>query len=661
MESDKKHKYGAALEGSLKQIYIDQEFNVVKGNNISDINDFEAMLDIIECKRTEGEYEWHSDVFFPVYPAMYHTQSALDGASVATTRDYSDVFLQDGSPEAKKKAAAAKELINRTLNQRHLHYFQKYMRAQSIRRLNPSGVVWRCFWERKDEPVVTGFKTYPVEDDKDVHGNPMIDPSIQVPRMKNMMEPVVENEPLFDRFNCDIVDPRNVWMSDEYSYSLQEKRFVYLRFERSLDQLIEEEDYGYFNLNLLTEVKVPNETDTSKESFNKEEGKQKSANNAAGELFDIVERYGKGWVVVTKRDKITGMPLEADPGYDEFGKKKDKAELQEICVSWAKASDNWILIRHHLTAYVDTRGNPYRPLVRGLCYIHPTKDGGISDGPIANQSQVAINDTLNMSNDRVRLATFPVIKVNAYDAEESESVYEFRPGHRMELSDIKNAEEFKISPDISGALSQMGVFTNLLHQGIGIYPPTMGDSPGPSETATATAASGAHANIRSGYQALTAEHTMLTELYWMILQMTGKFAHPKTGEKLMGDKMYDFDPNADYFYKPVTTAIESESSKFQRRKDITTIFGYVAQVPNPGTPRLLNRLLSMFFEAMGDEFEDFSKDLLDPNAPMEPPTQGGISDNPNNPTSNQTGLSQTILEQQARGIASPMRGAMNGQ
>lgn len=651
MEYEKKNKYGASLEGALKGIYIDGEYNVVKGNTTGDIDNFEAMLDIIECKRSEGEYDWHSDVFFPVYPAMFHTQAALDGSQVAMTRDYSDVFLQDGSPEAKTKAAAAKELINRTLNQRHLHYFQKYMRAQQIRRLNSSGVVIRCWWERKDEPVVTGFKSKPVEDDYDVYGNAIIDRSIQVPRMKNVMEPIVENEPLIDRFNCDIVDPRNVWMSDEYAYSIQEKRFVYIRFEKTLDELKAEEDtYGYFNLDLLEKKEAPQETDTSKESYNKEEGNQKAVEGYSNQAFDIIERYGKGCVVVTERDPITGMPLKAEPGYDEFGKKKKDAELQEICVAWAKAAGDWILIRHHLTAYVDTRGNPYRPLVRGLCYIHPTKDGGMGDGPIANQAQVAINDTLNMSNDRVRLATFPVIKVNAYDAEESETVYEFKPGHRMELSDIKNAEEFKMSPDISGALSQMGVFTNLLHQGIGIYPPQMGDTPGGDVTATATSAAGAHANVRSAYQSLTAEHTMLTELYWLILQMTGKFAHPKTGEKLMGEKMYDFDPNADYFYKPVTSAIEPESSKFQRRKDLTTIFGYVAQVPNPNTPKLLNLLLRKFLESMGDEYEEFAGQLLDPNAPMQPPTAGGISGGTQpEPMSNQAGLPMSAMEQMTRG------------
>ena len=651
MEDDKKSKYGAALEGALKSVYIDGELAKIRTNSTANNDAFESMLDIIDCVRSEGEYDWHSDVFFPAYPAIFHTQTALDASQLSMTRDYSDVFLQDGSEDAKKKAQAAKELINRTLNQKHLHYFQKVLRAQEIRRLNQSGVVWRCWWERADEDVVTGFKHRPVEDDKDVNGYPITDPSVQVPAMKMVSEPVIEREPIVDRFNCDVVDPRNVWMSDEYAYSLQEKRFVYLRFEKTLDELEADDSYEYFNLDKLKGLDPPAETDTSAESFNKTEKAQKSTGEGRGAAFDIIERYGKGWVVVTERDEVTGMPLKAKPGYDEFGKRREKAELQEICVAWAKAADNWVLIKHHLTAYVDTRGVPYRPLVRGLCYIHPTKDGGAGDGPIANQTQVAINDTLNMSNDRVRLATFPVIKVNAYDAEESESVYEFKPGHRMELTDVKNAEEFKVSADISGAMTQMGVFTNLMHQGIGIFPPQMGDTPGGDVTATATASAGAHANVRSAYQSLTAEHTMFTELYWMILQMTGKFAHPKTGEKLMGKKMYDFDPNADYFYKPVTSAIEPESSKFQRRKDITTVFGYVAQVPNPGTPKLLNKLLKMFFESMGEEFKDFENDLLDPNAPMEPPTAGGIAGGtgPAQPISNQSNLPMSPMEMQTRG------------
>jgi len=143
---------------------------------------------------------------------------------------------------------------------------------------------------------------------------------------------------------------------------------------------------------------------------------------------------------------------------------------------------------------------------------------------------------------------------------------------------------------------------------------------------------------------------MNTELYSMILQMTGKFAHPKTGEKLMGDKMYDFDPNADYYYKPITSAIEPESSKFQTRKDTTTMFGYSAQVQNPNTPKVLNALLKIFYASFGDKYEGISA-MYDEQAPMMPPTQGGGVAAPEAamPVSNQNNLPMSAMEQAVRG------------
>jgi hypothetical protein len=142
---------------------------------------------------------------------------------------------------------------------------------------------------------------------------------------------------------------------------------------------------------------------------------------------------------------------------------------------------------------------------------------------------------------------------------------------------------------------------------------------------------------------------MLTELYWIILQMTGKFAHPKTGDQLMGEKLYDFDPNADYYYKPVTSAIEPEASKFQTRKDTTTMFGYTAQIPNPNTPKVLNQLLKIFYETFGDKYEGLGA-MFDERAPPMPPTQGGmIEAGGPQPASNQSNLPMSAMEQQTRG------------
>ncbi len=650
--AESKPKYPRELTQHLEQIYLTSELPVAQSNTADDNRVFEDALNLIDLDTSGGDYDWHSDLSLPEYLAMFLTQASLDAAQLSTTRDYSEVYLQDGSEEAKAKAAAAKECINRTLNQRHLYFFIKYLRAQGIRRLSPRGVTWRCWWERKDHPVVTGWKKNMVVDDTvDVNGMPMMDRSIQVPGMKEMMEPVVEDEPVVDRWNADVLDPRNVWMSPEYAYTIQDKKYVYVRYERTKDQLeAEQDDYGYFNLDLLG--RPPDKTDTAAET--EKDAKETVPVSVSPDVsFDIIERYGKCWVKVTERDEVTGEPLKAEPGYDEFGKKSDKAELQECIMAWAKSGSVSTLIRFQLTPYVDTTGVPFRPLVRGLCYIHPTKDGGFGDERSAIPLQAAINDNFNMSNDRVRLATFPVIKVNKYDAEDNDTLYDFRPGHRMEMTDVKNAEEFRIRDDINGSLAQGQMLSGSLRRSMAVYPSTQGETPAiASTTATAIADAGAHANTRASYQQLTAEHTMLTELYWMILQMTGKFAHPKTGKKLMGDKVYDFDPNADYIYKPITQAIEPESSKFQKRKDYATMFGYAAQVPNPNTPKVLNKLLQGFFETFGDEYEDMAGAFFDEAAPMQPPTGGGMSPNPEAPVSNQNMLPMTGGEMSARAMAS---------
>jgi hypothetical protein len=178
----------------------------------------------------------------------------------------------------------------------------------------------------------------------------------------------------------------------------------------------------------------------------------------------------------------------------------------------------------------------------------------------------------------------------------------------------------------------------------------MGNLPSESST-TATAIVGAESrtSARSNFSSLTAEHTLWTELYWMILQMTGKFAHPETGKKLMGDKVYDFDPNADYIYKPITQTIETESSKGNKIKMLQSTLGYIAQIPNPNTPKLINKMLSKMFILLGDEYEDFKGSLLDEQVPIMQPGGNGQSTPMEMPMSNQNAVPMTSTEQAVRG------------
>src|SRR3989337_2843235 len=101
------------------------------------------------------------------------------------------------------------------------------------------------------------------------------------------------------------------------------------------------------------------------------------------------------WAVVTKRN-TEGFPVEAVPGYDIDGQPFDKAEMLETLIEYVISAGTRILIRFQPNPYVTSKGLSYKPVIRSWCYIHPTKDVGLSDGKYLKDIEVAINDHFSM-------------------------------------------------------------------------------------------------------------------------------------------------------------------------------------------------------------------------------------------------------------------------
>jgi len=227
----------------------------------------------------------------------------------------------------------------------------------------------------------------------------------------------------------------------------------------------------------------------------------------------------------------------------------------------------------------------------------------------------------------------------------------------MELNDTNDIEEFAIQDNIQGALIQLGILTEKMQQATSIYPPTMGQAPRETKkTATAIATGEKSTDRRTNYKSTTFEYTFLNELYWIILQMTDQHATPDQGIELMGDKVYNFNPGMDFFYKPLSQSIDSENTKWQKAKQWITILGYVAQMQHPDAPLIFNYAMSKVVVLMGDEFENFADKLLNPDKPMVPPDQGG-GGSPEDPgyiegTSNEQGIQMGAGESMAREGAS---------
>src|SRR5574343_408014 len=83
-----------------------------------DVSDFEAVLDLLECKRTEKNYDWLSDTFFPKYPAIVLTESSQWANQYFGSRDFVDVYLEGDGPDDKTKCLLVKRLLNKTLNRK---------------------------------------------------------------------------------------------------------------------------------------------------------------------------------------------------------------------------------------------------------------------------------------------------------------------------------------------------------------------------------------------------------------------------------------------------------------------------------------------------------------------------------------------------------------
>lgn len=634
----------------VAKIIVDNEYATSKNNQSASWADFESVLDMFEMKRTEKNYEWLSDIFLPELPSMILTDASNWANQYFQSRDFVDVYLEGDTPEDKSNAKAVKKLINKTLNNRDLCYYQKYMRMRLINAM--AGYVYlKCWWEYVDEDVVTGYEEKIL--DVDTFGNEITDSALQTPAIEQV--PLHTKKIITDKFNFDVVDPRNVFTDNKYVYSIQEKDWIIIRSEMSYDELkTSEKKNGYINLDKLLEIQSSNdETDTSKETYNKDDGQTKLITPTSIKYYDILERFGKFWCLVKKRD---GAPTKIEIGLDDTGKPLPKAELIETIITVAISGNSSQLIRFQANPFLDKLGKPFRPLIRGLCYVHPTKDTGMSSGKYLKEAQVAINDTFNRSQDRVNLATLPTLMGRRYSLEGNDSVY-IEPEHIILLDDPKNdLTTLPISDDIQGALNQIGMLQSGMQKVESIFPTTMGELPGKAST-TATAIAGAEqrGNARSNYKSLTFEFTCLTELYNMLIIMTNRFMRPETALKIMGEDAYNFSPVPDYTFVPVSSNIEMEHNKYQKIKMIDQLIGRLVNVPNPKTPVLINKLVSMAFEYLGQDYQDFSKMLLDESVPppMEQGQQGGgapqqVSNMPEQAMSNQNGVPQSGQEQMSR-------------
>ena len=657
-------KFGSA-ESYIKNIVIDNEYFTAKSNNQEQYADYESILDMVELVRSEKHYDWQSDIFIGLLVSHLLTEAASWAAQDFASRDFCDIYLEGNNPEDKKKAQAAKTIINSLLNIKDIYHFQKRIRAREINWI--FGQVYAVMWwdKEKIKKKVNLPPNRNIVNKYDENGNPVQEV------VESEVEPVEVEETVIDRVNYEVFDARNVFTDFTYTYSAQQKPWIILRSEARFSKIKNDaKKMDYFNLDIIEEkiigsgkekkVKSSMETTTSKESYNKLGGAYGSKTDFFKKIdptIDILDRYGEIWAVVKERDD-DGLPVSIEPGYDDSGRMSDNGELVEAIITFAGIGEEFTMIGFRPTWAIDARGRPYKPIIRGWCYIHPTKDIGLSDGKNVREMNIAANDTFNISNDRVMLATLPVL-VGRRDAIENNPTVFIEPENIILLENVQtDLREMKISDNIGGALTQMGFIKATTSEMDAIWPTTMGGLPEKTST-TATAVAGAEnrTSARGNLKSVTWAYTFDIEFYQMILQMAYRFADNETIVKILGKDLYQyFDPNADYTYVALSANLEQEHSKMRKVQTWDQIMGRMNALLKLIPKETIPLLLHIFVEEcklMGSEFREYGEMVQ--NALIAKIQEEGkgteqIKDGNEAPTSNQNGIEMQSGEIGVRGI-----------
>lgn len=631
------------------------ELSTDRRNKDEDDRKWREYYDMLHCKRPPTGNDWESDIYLPEFTTRSLTIMSNFLSRYFQSSDIVEADSDSSDPKDVAEGKASKNLLNTLLNQKDAYYFQKVQRMLMFAWMSGWSVV-KLGYKQKTTDVVVGQK--PIQRNVRVDGNimatdgrPFNNVLAQKQAFETIYEDIVKTRVLEDRPTFDVWPNQWVFMSREYTYSLQDKHHVTFVDEVTLDDLYEqEEEHGYFNLDKLKPVPVVDNERPDNVGDYQEPDKQLTLK------VRRFERWGKFPAIVTERD-ARGNPVAANPGVDKNGEVKKGAEKIDMIITYAGDVGNADNEPHTMIRF---QPNPYpvRPFCRFLCYVDPLDDSGFGDGEQTNEIQKAINDNFNLSNYRTRLATTPAFKMKKW-AQIPDKV-NISPETAIPLENMDDFQELVVSDNIQGAMVQHNILSQRMDYAMSTSPQTMGMSPERRETATQAATIGQRAETRMNMKAMNLEYIGFTEFYNLLLALINEFMLPQTLEKYLGELAEYYNPRREDRFKPVSQSIETEESKQFKIKQYTQLIGLVSSVPNPKTAMVLNYIIGQILELSGGDFKHFKKFMFDespesillyqlatgakPQQAKQPQQSGGPQ--------NQTGLPQTGAEQNARGMMS---------
>jgi len=639
--------------------WFNNEFATAKRNMQTYRDNFGIYDDMIHCIR-EKKNDYEPDIFLPEFTSRTLTHIGSFVSQYFGSRDFVETKVDSEDPVDVAEAKASKKLLNVLLSEKTAHYYQKICRLLMFTNPNGFGVI-KGSYDQKVEQVVTGYReesehlTNEAGEILATDGAIYEDPYTQDPATISNQVPILEPKIVRDRPTFDVYPIQNTYFPQTYTYSLQDKEYVYFEGEHTLDQLnTDKERNGYFNLKRLKEKETSFEQEEAQKSHSVK-GTAEVPETRVSPVYTILERWGKYPVTVTERD-AAGKPIAGIPGVKEDGTIKEGAENLECILAWAVCGEEKIgseMIRFQISPHSK------RPMVRFLCYIDAVKDCGFGDGETAKELQIAMNDTFNLSAYRTQMATKLAFKGKRW-ANIPEHIG-LRPDKAILMDDpLNDLVEFKVMDDIMGGITQLNTLGARMNDVMASGPNERGIGGERKETATVGSIMHQRANIRTGLKTTTLEYVGFTEFYDMLLTLCNDFMLPQTLVELVGPELAMFyNPKRDDKFVPVSQALETEESKQYKTQIWTQMLGTIASIPNPKTPLVLNFIIGQVLELLGGDFKVFKKFMFsedkEANILYQLATggkmQGGGAPNlgGGGGAQNEFGLPQGLTEQMVRG------------
>ena len=294
----RKKKTDSDISQPIQDILIsDLEDNLtVASSNMEVVNKhFQEYYNMLHCVREEKQNDWESDISLPEFTSRLLTQVGNFVGKYFQSRDYVETDEDSADPRVLSEAKAAKSLLNTILNDPNAHYFHKIVRLLMFTWPSGWGVIKGGYTQKVEKYVVSDkITSSPVlnetgeqlAEDGGIYESPL-----QKPMMEEIREPIYDYRILEDKPTFDVYPNQNVYFSPEYVYSLNDKEYVIFEDESmSLDKLRSVAEYnGYFNLDLLEDLKEPIESQKGgKKTWNKD-GDFQEIPNAPSPKYRVLE------------------------------------------------------------------------------------------------------------------------------------------------------------------------------------------------------------------------------------------------------------------------------------------------------------------------------------------------------------------------------------